>query len=590
MPVVASYSSADLSIRLKIVLIVVPLLIGALIIGGAASLFTARTAVTRVTVELLDFKTAEMEKYVDNQWRLLVENDLTGREAMVQAAQAGIEVFARSIIRNDETELIIAVDDSGSVVLETTPNARELLELDDAERQTLLERATLGSRELLQTPIGGVERMAMGFRFEPFSWYFLVTQNRDAFFSDIDQIQRQTLVLVVAGSVLSILLLFGFVRVLTRPLTRVVSTMRDIISTGDLSGRVPVDYRDEIGEMSQTFNVMVGELERLTDRIKSYAYEAVLAQKREAKVRNIFQKYVPQELIDRFFQNPDSMLVGENRNLSILFSDIRSFTSISEGIPPSELVESLNEYFSVMVDIIMNREGMIDKYIGDAIMAVFGAPVRHDDDVQQSVLAGLEMTEALAEFNERQRSRSRPEFKIGVGINSGEVTVGNIGTEKKMDYTVIGDQVEAHASDRRQDRVLQSPGRRHGGDTGGLGRFVAPTSPSTGRVFASRYENLMSLAQSVAIRPFAAAAASSGWLASLATRISVQELWRQDVSSPAPLIGLDPPGLGYYGTELALAVDYQALSDLEFALSGGGFFPNGLAGIPFLDLGVRVSF
>ena len=234
--------------------------------------------------------------------------------------------------------------------------------------------------------------MAMGFRFEPFAWYFLVTQDRDAFFSDIDQIQRQTLLLVVIRSVLSILLLFGFVRVLTRPLTRVVGAMSNIISTSDLSGRVPVDYRDEIGEMSQTFNVMVGELERLTDRIKGYAYEAVLAQKREAKVRNIFQKYVPQELIDRFFQNPDSMLVGENRYLSILFSDIRSFTGISEGIPPNELVESLNEYFSVMVDIIMNRDGMIDKYIGDAIMAVFGAPVRHDDDIQQWVLAGLEMS------------------------------------------------------------------------------------------------------------------------------------------------------------------------------------------------------
>ena len=164
-----------MSIRVKIVLIVVPLLIGALIIGGAASLFTARTAVTGVTVELLDFKTAELEKYVDNQWRLLVENDLTSREEMVQGAQAGIEVFARSIIRNDETELIIAVDDVATVVMETTPNVRELVELSDPEKQILIEHATLGSRELLQTPIGGIERMAMGFRFEPFAWCFLVT-------------------------------------------------------------------------------------------------------------------------------------------------------------------------------------------------------------------------------------------------------------------------------------------------------------------------------------------------------------------------------------------------------------------------------
>ena len=301
-----------------------PLLIGALVISGAASFFTARTSVTRVTVELLDFKTAELEKYVDGQWRLLVENDLSSRQDMVLAAQAGIEVFARSIIRNDAAELILAVDESGAVVLETTADAREPLQLDDVERAQLVERAASDSGELLQGSIGGIDRIAMGFRFEPFAWYFLVTQDRATFFKDIDQITRRTVILVVAGSILSIGLLLGFVRVLTQPLTRVVGAMKNIISSGDLSARVAVDFRDEIGQMSQTFNVMVGELERLTDRIKSYAYDAVLAQKREMKVRNIFQKYVPQELIDRFFQNPDSMLVGENRTLSILFSDIRS--------------------------------------------------------------------------------------------------------------------------------------------------------------------------------------------------------------------------------------------------------------------------
>jgi class 3 adenylate cyclase len=135
------------------------------------------------------------------------------------------------------------------------------------------------------------------------------------------------------------------------------------------------------------------------------------------------------------------MLVGENRDLSVLFSDIRSFTTISESMRPDDLVNSLNRYFSVMVDIIMARGGIIDKYIGDAIMAFFGAPVSHDDDAYQSVLSGIEMIEALRGFNAHQIELGKPEFKIGVGINYGEVTVGNIGTEKKMDYTVIGDMV-----------------------------------------------------------------------------------------------------------------------------------------------------
>lgn len=135
------------------------------------------------------------------------------------------------------------------------------------------------------------------------------------------------------------------------------------------------------------------------------------------------------------------MLIGQNRPLSILFSDIRAFTTISERMKPDELVESLNQYFSLMVDTILNRNGIVDKYIGDAIMAFFGAPVQRDDDALQSVLSGLEMVDTLKDFNTWQVRKGRPEFRSGIGISFGNVTVGNIGSEKKMDYTVIGDMV-----------------------------------------------------------------------------------------------------------------------------------------------------
>jgi class 3 adenylate cyclase len=217
--------------------------------------------------------------------------------------------------------------------------------------------------------------------------------------------------------------------------------MEKIISTGDLSSRVAVEYHDETGKLAHTFNLMVGELERAYNQIKSYAFKAVLAQKREHKIRNIFQKYVPGEVIDQFFKNPESMLVGDNRVLAVLFSDIRSFTSISEKMMPDDLVNTLNRYFSVMVDIIDERKGTVDKYIGDAIMAFFGAPVQHKDDALQSVQAGIEMIDALSGFNAHQSRLGKPAFQIGVGINYGVVTVGNIGTETKMNYTIIGDMV-----------------------------------------------------------------------------------------------------------------------------------------------------
>jgi len=217
--------------------------------------------------------------------------------------------------------------------------------------------------------------------------------------------------------------------------------MESIIQTNNLSARVQVEYQDEIGKLADTFNAMIQELEGAYTQIKNFALQSVLSQKSEQKVRNIFQKYVPSNVIDEIFTNPESMLVGQNRDLSILFSDIRSFTTISETMVPDELVKSLNRYFTVMVDVITHRRGIVDKYIGDAIMAFFGAPVRSDNDALLSVWAALEMIEALEIFNQDQIRSGNPEFRIGIGINYGEVTVGNIGSEKKMDYTVIGDMV-----------------------------------------------------------------------------------------------------------------------------------------------------
>jgi class 3 adenylate cyclase len=242
-----------------------------------------------------------------------------------------------------------------------------------------------------------------------------------------------------------------------------------------------VEYADETGTLAHTFNLMTGELEKAWKEIKRYAFEAVLAGKKEQRIRNIFQKYVPKDVIEEFFSSPDpNLLKGKNADLSILFSDIRGFTTISEGFSnsPDKLVEALNRYFSGQVDIIMNRNGIVDKYIGDAIMAFWGAPVKHGDDVLQSVLSGLDMIDALAVFNETQRKGGQKEFHIGVGINYGEVTVGNIGSERKMDYTVIGDAVNLasrmegltktyHAEILISETVYREL-QKHGGETAAL--------------------------------------------------------------------------------------------------------------------------
>jgi class 3 adenylate cyclase len=426
-----------MSIRWKIFLIVLPLIVATLGLTGGSSFFSTRNGITRIAKDFLGFKADELRKQAESQWSLLVQNNLTEQPEMVSATKAAVEGYARSII-GSTSELIVAVGLDGTVVMST-----DTVSLSDSEKSALARLAQAKTTDLVPAiSMGGRARVAKGFWFDPFGWYVLVTEDRAEFYSLVNEITVRTGVILLGAIGASVILALIFAGYLTRPLTRVASTMKSIISTNDLSQRVLVEYHDEIGQLAQTFNLMVGGLEKAYRQIKEFAFKAVIAQKREQKIKNIFQKYVPKEVIDKFVGgSPEEMLVGENRILSILFCDIRSFTSISEKLMPDDLVSNLNRYFSTMVDIIIARNGIVDKYIGDAIMALFGAPVKHEDDALQSVLAGIDMIEALDLFNADQERRGMPPFHVGVGINYGVVTVGNMGTEKKMDYTVIGDTV-----------------------------------------------------------------------------------------------------------------------------------------------------
>jgi adenylate cyclase len=151
---------------------------------------------------------------------------------------------------------------------------------------------------------------------------------------------------------------------------------------------------------------------------------------------------VPGDVIEQAVANPGGILQGENRNLSVLFSHVAGFSEIlKKAKDPADLLAQLNRYFSLMVDAVVARGGIVDKYIDDAVMAIFGAPVKHQDDEMRSLETAFDMLDAAARFNLEQKKAGRPEFPTSVGISYGVVTVGNIGCDKRMDYTVIGDRV-----------------------------------------------------------------------------------------------------------------------------------------------------
>ncbi len=440
-----------MSIRAKIVLIVLPLIIAPLLITGYVSSLSARNGITRVATSLLRFKQEELLSYASSQWSLLVSNNLVGNEEFVEASKDAVQSFARNMVRSG-TELILAVDAGGNLVMATGE-----IELTAAETQVVQALLTEEAFGWQQLALGGSERVAQVAPFEAFGWYILVTEQREAFYQTINQMYLQTGIILSVSSALALALLLVFSYLLTQPLKNVVGAMRDIISTSDLSKRVEVLYNDETGELGHTFNLMTSELGKANDLMKGYALQAVVAQHKEQKIRNIFQKYVPKAVIDQFFASPERMLVGEDRILALLFSDIRGFTTISERMRPNEVVESLNAYFELMVDIIMRNRGVVDKYMGDAIMAFYGAPERTRHEASEAIRSAFEMLEALKDFNVWQTQRGRPEFRIGIGINYGVVTVGNIGSEKKMDYTVIGDMVNIGSRLEGLTKVYDQP-------------------------------------------------------------------------------------------------------------------------------------
>jgi len=168
-----------------------------------------------------------------------------------------------------------------------------------------------------------------------------------------------------------------------------------------------------------------------------------LAEEREReRVKKAFESYVAPAVVQEMLKHPELLrLGGERREITILFTDIRGFTTISENLEPEPLVNLLHDFLNPMSNIIINQGGTIDKYMGDAIMALFGAPLKQPDHARLACRAALEMTATLQALNKEWESQGRPPLHVGIGINTGPVAVGNMGSDRLFDYTAVGDNV-----------------------------------------------------------------------------------------------------------------------------------------------------
>ena len=207
---------------------------------------------------------------------------------------------------------------------------------------------------------------------------------------------------------------------------------------------IAIDTELKFGDEEVSVNSTIVSLINIQDEPLGFmlVFEDISAEKR---VKGTMARYMSKDVVDKLLESGESALGGTAQEVSILFSDIRSFTTISERIGARETVSMLNGYFSEMVDIIFDNHGILDKYIGDAIMSIFGAPFTTEEDADNAIYVGNEMLVALRSFNAQRESEGKESINIGIGINTGEVVAGNIGSPKRMDYTVIGDGVNLAA-------------------------------------------------------------------------------------------------------------------------------------------------
>jgi adenylate cyclase len=171
-------------------------------------------------------------------------------------------------------------------------------------------------------------------------------------------------------------------------------------------------------------------------------YRYITEEREKKKIRGAFQYYLTASVINEMLKDPSKLkLGGDKKDLTVLFSDIRGFTTISEKLTPEDLVRLLNEYLTAMTNIVFKYDGLLDKYMGDAIMAVFGAPLDQPDHAVRACRTALDMMEELKILQKKWADEGRPVLDIGIGINSGDMVVGNMGSEMRFDYTVMGDMV-----------------------------------------------------------------------------------------------------------------------------------------------------
>ncbi|MCB1177062.1 MAG: HAMP domain-containing protein [Leptospiraceae bacterium] len=322
--------------------------------------------------------------------------------------------------QSDSIELML-VDNEGKLILHSNPEENN--HIKDISNSPIVKKMLVAK----------IDNGSMIYKYKDIQYlgsYFVTslsgigvisTVPSDRAFEAVYKIKKQNLILLAITLVTAFIVVFLFARTLSVPVVKLVEVTNQI-EKGNFHIDIHPTTTDEIGILTSSFIKMARGL-----------WE-------KEQIQGAFGKFVNKEIVKKALEG-EVKLGGENKNCTVFFSDIRSFTNMSESREPGEVLDILNEYFTKMVDCVHSTEGVVDKFIGDAVMAHWGAMMEVENDSRLAVIAALKMRTSLLELNKDFKKRGKPIIKIGCGINTGPVIAGQIGSEERLEFTVIGDAV-----------------------------------------------------------------------------------------------------------------------------------------------------
>ena len=399
-------------LKLKLSLLITALVVLAV---GLVGFFLLREQEQSLTVEMT------------KRGRTIAENLAAGaKTALAGNDELSLNLLVRDAMKDPDVVYVIIADQNGTVLAHpdvgqigqpvVRPPGLEPMGQESAVRT--FRSATLGRVIDFAQPLGfGGVRLGglyLGFSEKPMAQALDRARQRALFIT----------VLMVALGIGGAILL---ATLLARPIFRLVQGTR-AIAGGDLSVALRVTSRDELGLLTASFNEMARSL------------------REKEMIKRAFTRYVAREVVEEILKDPERLtLTGERREVTVLFCDLRGFTPLSERLNPEQVVSLLNEFYTLAIETVFQHDGTLDKFMGDAVMAVFGAPIPHRDHALRAIKTGLAMRERFDAFNADRARRGLETIGAGIGVSVGEVVAGTVGTEDRMEYTVIGDSVNLAA-------------------------------------------------------------------------------------------------------------------------------------------------